>query len=124
MLKRYAHLVVYLLMVLLPTQALATANILVCNGMMQSNKVETTQATMPCHQDMSSVEPEHNTDTKQSHQSHCMSVCASLCALTAIPLQPQLVFSVSITQPIDFKYLSYVSITPSSLHRPPISFIS
>lgn len=130
MLKRYSHFFAYLLLVLMPMQALATANMLVCNSMMQANIVkqsaELTSNVMPCHQDshsMVSENSEHVNHQQLPHKSSCASVCANICALTAMPAQIQSTFALNFTQAFDFNHQSYASITLPNLQRPPIVFI-
>ena len=124
MLKRFSHIAVYLLLVLMPLQALATANMLVCNSLMQSNNIhyqtdaQESADAMPCHQ---------HAATKNAHQSEskssCKSICANLCALVAMPVHINSSFSVNSTQVFDFNYQIYASIPQQNLQRPPISFI-
>ena len=133
MLKRYSHYFAYLVLVLMPLQALATANMLICNSMMQANVVNAKSVTteMPCPQHMQETDiayPQENSTQQNSHQSgshkpSCVSVCANMCALTAIPMQIQSTFPLNLIQMIDFKNQSYVSITLPNLQRPPIAFI-
>lgn len=144
MLKRYSHFVAYLLLALLPMQALATANMLICNSMMQANIVnksvvdESAELTseMPCHKTMQNVvsdnahDKSHHQNSHQpssqessSHKSSCASVCANMCALTAMPVNIQSTFALNFTQTIDFNHQSYASITLPNLQRPPIAFI-
>ena len=125
MLRRFSHFAAYLLLVLMPMQALATANMLVCNSMMQSNAAkylaENTSngaSKMPCHQDMT-TNNHHQTDSKSS----CKTTCANLCALTAMPVQIQSNFALNATQVFDFNHQIYASIPQQNLQRPPITFI-
>ena len=125
MLRRFSHFAAYLLLVLMPMQALATANMLVCNSVMQSNAAkyvaENTSngaSEMPCHQHKA---------TKTHHQSgsksYCKTTCANLCALTAMTVQIQSNFALNATQVFDFNHQIYASIPQQNLQRPPISFI-
>jgi len=145
MLKRYSHFVAYLLLALLPMQALATANMLICNSMMQANSVEKSVvkdsaelalSEMPCHQTIkneaiqnvvsdSSHDKSHQQNSHQpsSHKSSCASVCANMCALTAMPANIQSTFALNFTQTFDINHQSYASITLPNLQRPPIAFI-
>lgn len=140
MLKRYAHFVAYLLLALLPMQALATANMLICNSMMQAHSVklsvvnesvELAISHMPCHNAMqsgasdNSSDKTHHQDSHQpsSHKSSCASICANVCALTAMPVNIQSTFAPNFTQTIDLNHQSHASITLPNLQRPPISFI-
>lgn len=144
MLKRYSHFVAYLLLALLPMQALATANMLICNSMMQAKVVsksvvdESAELTfeMPCHQTIQNEvrqnvvsDDSHDKNHPQtshdsnSHKSSCASVCANMCALTAMPANIQSTFALNFTQAFDFNHQSYTSITLPNLQRPPIAFI-
>jgi len=134
MLKRYSHYFAYLVLVLMPLQALATANMLICNSMMQANiakfSASSVSTEMPCHQQMQKTDnvahDSHSPLTSHesgTHKSGCVSVCANMCALTAIPMQIQSTFPLNLIQMIDFKNQSYVSITLPNLQRPPIAFI-
>lgn len=135
MLKRYRHFFACLLLMLMPLHALATANMLVCNSLMQSQTAEklanTTFSAMPCHQHMAnmsdsstSYEPGKTSDFQQSPcKSSCAGVCANMCALTAMPVHTQSSFCLNVTQMFDFNSQPYASITQPNLQRPPISFI-
>ncbi len=125
MLKRFSHFAAYLLLVLMPLQALATANMLVCNSMMQSNAAKyvaenesSAAAEMPCHQHKA-TNNHHQSDSKSS----CKTTCANLCALTAIAVQIQSNFALNTTQVFDFNHQIYASIPQQNLQRPPITFI-
>lgn len=129
MLKRYSHFFACLLLVLMPMQALATANMLVCNSMMQTNilkeSAKSASSEMSCHQakQNADVELDKKHNQKTSHQPSCMSVCANMCALTAIPVHIQSDFALHFTQVLDFNDQDYASITLSNPQRPPINFI-
>ena len=125
MLKRFSHFAAYLLLVLMPMQALATANMLVCNSLMQSNaakyateKTSSAVSEMPCHQEMTTKN--HN---QSESKSSCKTTCANLCALTAMPVQIQSNFALNSTQVFDFNHQIYASIPQQNLQRPPITFI-
>lgn len=129
MLKRFSSFFAYLLLVLMPLQAMAGANMLVCNAMMQSElnqqveiKVETQIANnMPCHQTAKLAQ------TKNNNESPCKATCASMCAnlffVSAIPTHTQLSFALNVLQKSSFHNISYASITQPNLQRPPIAFI-
>jgi hypothetical protein len=105
-------------------QALAAANMLVCNSMMQLETVQPTESTMSCHEATANNTSERNHHPQKTTQkSSCASVCASLCALTAIPFSTHSTFALNSSQVIDFNHLHYVSITLPNLQRPPIPFI-
>jgi hypothetical protein len=111
MLKRFSRFFACLLLVLMPVHALATANMLVCNSLMQSQAVKQSLSTMPCHQPMKNTQSDAS--DKSPCKASCASVCANMCAMTAMPAAIQSSFN---NQP-------YVSITQPNLQRPPIAFI-
>lgn len=137
MLKRFSYFVAYVLLLLMPVQALATASMLVCNSVMQANNIqyksEGTQksahvltSTMPCHQHMA-MKDAHPSESKaeptSSCKSSCASLCVNLCALTAMLVQLNTSFALDLTQVFDFNRQLYVSISQPNLQRPPITFI-
>lgn len=132
MLKRFSYFVAYLLLVLMPLQALATANMLVCNSIMQSTSVQLnadsaqqslgkSHASMPCHQFMATQNAQQS-KLKSHCKSTCASLCANLCALTAMHVQIQSSFALSLTQAFDSMTEIYASIPQQNLQRPPILF--
>jgi hypothetical protein len=130
MLKRFSHFFAYLLLVLMPLQAMAAANMLVCNSMMQAQAAKMTKVTMaaddmanmPCHKHKTN-DVKHQETTKSSCKTNCATVCANLCALTALNTQFKPCFIKAHSQVIDFNHQVYASITQASLQRPPIFFI-
>ena len=148
MLKRFSFFFAYLLLVLMPIHSLATANMLICNSMMQSqqqNQIENklivqiqenvelqTTIAMPCHQPMTNLSnvDQVNTHDKMHSESkespckaNCASICANMCAVTAIPNTIQSSFSLNLTQLFSINSQPYTSITQPNLQRPPIAFI-
>lgn len=130
MLKRFSHFAAYLLLVLMPIQALATANMLVCNSMMQSNvakyaaeNANSAASEMPCHQHMTTNNKATQKADESKSTSSCKTTCANLCALTAMPVQIQSNFALNATQVFDFNHQIYASIPQQNLQRPPITFI-
>jgi hypothetical protein len=133
MIKRFSYFFAYLLLVLMPLQALAAANMLVCNSMMQAQAAKLTKVTMaaddmanmPCHKHISSKfsGSKHEQNAKSTCKTYCASVCANLCALTALNTQFKPSFIKAHSQVIDFNHQVYASITQASLQRPPIFFI-
>ena len=131
MLKQVVHFVAYLLLVLMPLQALATANMLVCNSVMQSSvmmsesvqhdskSLQSATNPMSCHQHVASKNA-HKNESKSSCKSFCASLCSNLCALTAIttPVNPS--FNIKSIQVYDFNHQIYASIPQQNLQRPPI----
>lgn len=125
MLKRFSQFTAYLLLVLMPMQALATANMLVCNSLMQSTSMQIEShhnqqlaSEMPCHQHKATQKADES-----NSKSSCKTTCANLCALTAMPVQIQSNFALNLTQAIDFNHQLYASIPQQNLQRPPIAFI-
>lgn len=147
MLNRFSHLFAYLLLVLMPVHALASANMLICNSMMHSQfetqidthlTVETqvdieTHANnvMPCHQSMANTNLDQvNTHDKMQRdgqeapcKANCASICANMCAITAIPATLISSFALNSSQLFSINSQPYASITQPNLQRPPIAFI-
>ncbi len=134
MLKRFSYYMACLLLVLMPIQALAAANMLICNSIMQSNhadlnvsnmqqsieqSVNQPFAVMSCHEHMA-VKNTQSSKSKSACKSTCASLCASLCGLTAIHAKIQSIFAVNLAQTFHFSIQTYVSITQPNLQRPPI----
>ena len=125
MLKRFSHFFAYCLLVLIPLQVVAAANMSVCNSLMQST-AQQVMHNMPCHDGMSNVQ--HSEESGEKHngkntgKAHCATVCASLNGMTALPsMTPTTPFLVT-AQTVNIQQQVYVSITQPSLQRPPISF--
>lgn len=125
MLKQFSYFAAYLLFVLMPMQALAAANMMVCNSVMQSSamkhEVENSNSAaneMPCHQHKATQKTDESKST-----SSCKTTCANLCALVAMPVQIKTSFALSSAQVFDFNHQSYASIPQQNLQRPPIAFI-
>jgi hypothetical protein len=130
MLRRYLHFFAYLLLVLMPLQALASANMLVCNNIMQAQAVQEVMEAvatqqMPCHQHMdSSVKPLKNQDSHQSScKAQCAKVCANLSALSILTNNIKSNFQPETAQVFDINNQNYTSVNLPSLQRPPIAFI-
>jgi len=125
MMKRFSHFAACLLLVLMPLQALAAANLMVCNSLMQAGatqQVETAEA-MPCHQAVNQVSSaDQASDEMQSQvcKARCATLCASMHALT-MNIQTDLPKNVSTA--IEAYPVSYSSIAQQRLQRPPISLI-
>lgn len=123
MLRRFSHFFAYLLLLLMPLQSIAAANMLVCNSMIQSSAQQAMQ-NMPCHEGMTS---EANKQMPEKQQGSCKTVCAALCAsanaMTALPSSPPAATFLVSAQTVNFPQQVYVSITQPNLQRPPISFI-
>lgn len=129
MLKRYARLFAYLLLVMLPMQSIAAANMLVCNSLMQSHtgshvaassvSAETQDMeTMPCHKHAatSSAKDKHQHNCKSS----CGALCSSLCAMTALPTGINLTIAPNNSTLISLAEHLYASVSLPNNQRPPI----
>lgn len=123
MFKRFTPLFAYLLLVLMPLQALATANMLVCNSMMQAHVSSHSVESLPCHQDVKSTTSSHDDQQQTPAKAHCISVCANACAMTAISPKANAPFLAASVQVLDFKSINYRSVTLPNLQRPPIFLI-
>jgi hypothetical protein len=123
-LKRFSYYFAYLLLLLIPLQSFAAANMSICNALMQTSTQESmhnTMQNMPCHDSMSS----HQQDANKPHQhSNCITNCATFCAsLSAMTALPSNVIAVSFLATNVLVYLPqqvYASITQPNLQRPPI----
>jgi hypothetical protein len=110
-----------LLLVLLPLQSIAAANMLVCNSLMQLAQGQALTQTpaqansMPCH-DMGK-KPDHQ---HQKSSKNCGVLCNSLCAVVAISDMPTMSIQLPTAQLIGLNAESYISITLPQLQRPPI----
>lgn len=133
MFKRFTHYFACLLLVLLPLQGIAAANMSICNSIMQAqnqlqrnNQQAGAQQILvkPCHLHMAGMT---NTQNFCKHNTACKSTCATLCAsisgMTAIPSDIKPVSLVALTLVISLSEKNYASITQPNLQRPPISFI-
>ena len=124
MLKRFSQMFAYLLLVTMPLQSIAAANMLVCNSMMQSHASHTSASkqlanTMPCHEHLASSD---TTDSKHksSCKSTCGALCSTLCAMTALPNGINTTHT-SISSPlVGLAEQSYASVTLANTQRPPI----
>lgn len=122
MLKRFSHFFVWLLLVLMPLQGIAAANMAACNASMQANMESKQAQTMPCHEHAANkAKPsEHH---KNTCKANCATLCASLCAVTVLPSYIKPAALLAATQVLSLADLTYASITQPSLQRPPI-FVS
>lgn len=124
MLKRFSHLFVYLLLAIMPLQAVAAANMLVCNSMMQTESNQQQLETMPCHEEMTSVAADIENPMHGKHQgsckTNCATLCSSLCAMTALPIDIKSALLPVSDLLVSSTHQTYASITLPSLQRPPI----
>ena len=133
MFKLLKPYVACILLVLLPLQALAAANMLACNSNMQT---ETMVQKMPMpHCNMHMANSEHSTNIEQSTKNstqhmpqqqdnckaHCANLCASLCAMTALASDFNFTYLQAASKPLFNNQSQYRSITLASLQRPPNS---
>ncbi len=130
MLKRFSHIAIYLLLVLMPLQSIAAANMLICNSMMYMGKVSGKSQIMPCHEHMNSmvsnsISQKHDSDASHSRKykdvckANCAH-CASMCAMAALPSHLKSAVLETLAQTLGYPYQSYTSITLPNLQRPPI----
>lgn len=126
MFKCFSHFFACLLLVLIPLQGIAAANMLVCNSMMQLAS-ENKASAMPCHKHMVSMASEakstptnHAMPCKTACKTVCATLCASLSAMTAIPSNINPASLLAATQSLALADQTYASITLPSLQRPPI----
>ena len=128
MLKCLSQFFACLLLVLIPLQSIAAANMLVCNSMMQAqsykqNTLQQVQAK-PCHMHMAGMSKSIQSPSQKHQSPSCKTTCATLCAslnvMTTLPsaIKPAnfLVSSPLMSMP----HQAYASITQPNLQRPPI----
>jgi hypothetical protein len=122
MFKKLAYYFAYLLLVLLPLQGLAAANMSICNSMMQIESTQ--QKTAMSHCNMHMVDTAQN--TKNSIQQHdcckeyCAALCASLCGIAALASPSDVINLQATSHKLNLSTPLYASITPTNLQRPPI----
>ncbi len=110
----------YLLLVMMPLQSIAAANMLVCNSMMQAHSSTTQQAPMmPCHEAMAASHV-HDSKHKDACKSSCGALCSTLCAMTALPANLQTIITPAALQLAGFAEQSYISVILPNTQRPPI----
>jgi hypothetical protein len=130
MLRRYLHGFAYLLLLVMPLQSIAAANMLVCNSLMQSNhklSIQTglnadTEAgadSMPCHSAEADV-ADHQQSTPIAGKGHCGALCNTLCTVATLPHILNLGLIVSASNRVITIDQTYVSITLPAFQRPPI----
>ncbi len=113
-----------LLLVLLPLQALAAANMSICNSMMQTESTRQKTAMPHCNMHMSDATQNTTQHSPQNQndscKTHCASLCASLCAMTALPSNLGLANLPAASKKLFSSQALYTSISLASLQRPPI----
>lgn len=124
MLKRFPHFFACLLLVLIPLQGIAAANMSICNSMMQSNVDQRNSVDMPCH-DMANMTQQTSAKQQNPHYKPiCKTICATLCAsvstVTTLPSDIKSIPFLASTTLMSMPHQPYASITLPSLQRPPI----
>jgi hypothetical protein len=123
MLKRFSHFFAYLLLLLIPLQGLAAANMSVCNSLMQLAG-ETKTSAMPCHMANMKMADMTKTSDNCKHKNTCKTSCAALCAslsgITAVTQTAPAMPVIAASQAIAAHNETYTSYSPPNLQRPPI----
>ena len=127
MLKRFSNFAIYLLLVLMPLQSIAAANMLICNSMMYMDKVSEKSQMIPCHEHTNgmvsnTVNQKHDSNSKKykdACKANCAH-CASMCAMVALPSHLKSEALEPSAQTFSSAYQPYASITLPNLQRPPI----
>jgi len=130
MLKRTSHFFACLLLVLVPLQGFAAANMSICNSMMHAQSHTQKAEVAPCHKHMLGIESDAKSNDTASHQpsckTSCKTVCATLCAsfatMAALPGNIPAAVFYSSSSLISLPNQVYASITQPNLQRPPILF--
>ena len=124
-----------LLVLLIPLQGFAAANMSICNSLMQAEanyaKQQEVQTT-PCHEHMAGetknsgdlgnnhLSNNHSGKHKNACKTNCATLCSSLCAITALPSNIKPAILQDTSKAITLLSQCYASITLPSLQRPPI----
>ncbi len=122
MVKRFSYIAAYILLLLMPLQALAAVSLMTCHYPMQPNQMKQLAKKRPCH----AVDREANKEdkTRQVQHQSCEARCAAMCANTHVLIMDvQASPSEDISTAIDTYHDDYTSIAQQHLQRPPISFI-
>jgi hypothetical protein len=124
MLKRFSHFFACLLLVLIPLQGFAAANMSVCNSMMQAQSSQQKSTNMPCHMKSMQMAGMTKAEDNCKHKSTCKTACATLCAslssMTALNQTAPVVPVLAASQAIVAHNETYTSYSPPNLQRPPI----
>ena len=129
MLRYLSRFFACFLLVLIPLQGFATANMNICNRIMQSQMSEHQSVNKPCHmanmhKNIMHIASMAITQDSCKHNTACKTNCAALCAnlsfitpLTqTINAMPELIGS----QAVVAYNQTYTSYAPPNLQRPPI----
>jgi hypothetical protein len=120
MFKCFSHFFACLLLVLIPLQGFAAANMSICNSIMQSS-AQQAMRNMPCHDSMSSNEQHAKKHHQQSScKTSCAALCASLGAMTVLPSNMPAASFLASSSLMHMPHQPYASITQPNLQRPPI----
>ena len=130
MLTRLSHFFACLLVLLMPLQGFAAANMSICNSLMQAEanyaKQQEVQTT-PCHEHMAgmtktsgNLSNNHSGKHKSSCKTSCATLCTSLCAMTGLPNNFKPATLQDTSKDMTLLSQSYASITLPSPQRPPI----
>ena len=130
MLTRFSHFFACLLVVLIPLQGFAAANMSICNSLMQAEASYAKQQevqTTPCHEHMAGMTKtsgdlsnNHSGKHKSACKTNCATLCSSLCAMTALPSNIKPATLQDTSKAMTLLSQSYASITLPSPQRPPI----
>jgi hypothetical protein len=123
MLKRFSHFFACVLLVLMPLQGFAAANMSICNSMMQAQSSAPRSAGMPCHKHMAGMAGETKSQQmpcKTACKTVCATLCASLGAITALPSDIKPAAFLASSALIGLPNQLYASITQPNPQRPPI----
>ena len=126
MFKNYSQFFACLLLVLMPLQGIAAANMSICNSLMQSYANQNVEVVknMPCHDSMNgNVQDTKKHSEKSTCKTSCAALCASLGTTVALPSNVTAASSLAPSALVHFSHQTYISITQPNLQRPPISFI-
>ena len=130
MFTRLSRYFACLLVVLIPLQGFAAANMSACNALMQADVNQAKQQgvrVMPCHEHMAGMTKtsgdlsnNHSNKHNNACKTSCATLCNSLCAITALPsnIKPATLQDTSGAMTLFSQ--SYASITLPSPQRPPI----
>ena len=135
MFTRLSHFFACMLVLLIPLQGFAAANMSICNSLMQAEtnyaKQQEVQTT-PCHEHMAGMTKtsgdlsnnhlgnNHSSKHKSACKTNCATLCNSLCAMTALPSNIKPATLQDTSRAMTLFSQSYASITLPSPQRPPI----
>ena len=130
MFKRLSHFFACMLVVLIPLQGFAAANMSACNALMQAAVNQAKQQEViaaPCHEHMATMTKtsgdlsnNHSNKHNKACKSSCATLCNSLCAMTALPSNIKPATLQDTSRAMTLFSQSYASITLPSPQRPPI----